>query len=90
MKNESVLFVSDYFNYAIRRIDLRNHSYVSTSFGSISLPSGLAIDKNESFLYVASAARVIYKLSLRVQFPIKVSDSMIIAGSKTASGFQLF
>jgi len=88
MKNESVLFVSDYFNNAIRRIDLRNNSYVSTSFGSISLPFGLAIDKNESYVYVASAARVVYKLSLRDQFPVKVSDSMIIAGSKTATGLD--
>ena len=89
MKNESVLFVSDYSNSAIRRIDLRN-SYVSTSFGSISLPVGSAIDKNESYLYVASAARVVYKLSLRDQFPVKVSDSMIIAGSKTDSGLDYF
>jgi sugar lactone lactonase YvrE len=85
MRNESVLLVSDYLNNAIRKIDLRNNTYVSTCFRNVTFPNGLAIDKNESYLYVSSAARVIYRFSLTVQFPIQVSDALIIAGSKTAT-----
>jgi len=84
LKNESVLFVADYLNNAIRRIDLLNDSYVSTPFPNIMTPTGMVVDGGEIYMYVASADCVIYKLPLYFEFPLVVSNSQIISGSASA------
>jgi hypothetical protein len=84
-KSGSVLFVSDFSNSAIRRVDILNHTYVSSPFKGIQYPLGIAIDGTETYLYAISQNRVIYRLSLNVASPITVTDSMIIAGSKSGT-----
>jgi DNA-binding beta-propeller fold protein YncE len=81
-KSGSFLFVSDFTNSAIRRVDILNHTYVSSTFKGIQSPVGIAIDGTETYLYAISQ-KAIYKLSLNVASPIIVTDSMIIAGSKS-------
>jgi sugar lactone lactonase YvrE len=90
LKNASVLFISDYASGRIRRIDLANEAYVST-VASIVTPNGIAIDTNETFMYVVSTTScVVYRLSLIAAFPINVTDSMIFAGIKNSNILILF
>jgi len=86
MSNQTTLFISDNLNDAIRRVDVTGAtSEITTTFVNIDGPWGIALSKNESYLYaVASNSKVVYRLSLNAAklFNVTVTDSMIIAGSK--------
>ena len=82
------MYVTDYANNAVRKINLLNGSYVSSPFTNISTPYGLAVDANENNIYVVSGnLRVIYKVPLTSKV---VDDSMIIAGSRFSSAGNIF
>jgi hypothetical protein len=83
-KADTYLYVCDFGNNNIRRIDLSNSSYpVITVAAGISGCWGLSFDKSKQYLYaVASLVHVIYKVSVSdsLPYPITVSAANIIAG----------
>ena len=82
--DSSYLYLSDYVNNRICRVDLMNVGYNSITVATgISGPYGIVMGKNDQVLYVVSQLfNAVYQISTQLSYyPIQLSSKDIVVGS---------
>jgi len=79
----NILYISDYSNNAVRKLDLADNS-LTTFATSVKWPRGIAVDSVSRFVYVASFGdSAVYKFLLGSVAPFAASAADILVGSTT-------